>query len=104
MTAWAAPRAVAMASTFGRVLKRLRQAAGLSQMDLAVKAGLNRFTVAKLEQGQREPAWSTAQALAQALHVSCEAFVAARQPDAPPAGQGEPGRPKKPRRGNGGAK
>jgi hypothetical protein len=39
--------------------------------------------VAKLEQGIREPTWETAVALAQALGVSCEAFLqepAARPP------------------------
>src|SRR5262245_59462886 len=93
MTAFTAPRVEPMASTFGQVLKRLRQEAGLSQMDLAVKAGLNLFTVAKIEQGHREPSWATVQALARALGVSCEVFV---EPQASPA---EPARPKKPRRG-----
>jgi transcriptional regulator with XRE-family HTH domain len=64
-----------MADTFGSVLKRLREKLELSQMDLAVKSGLNLFTIAKLEQGKREPTWATVQALAAALGVSCEAFV-----------------------------
>jgi transcriptional regulator with XRE-family HTH domain len=86
-----------MAETFGQVLKRLREAAGLSQMDLAVASKLNLFTVAKLEQGQREPTWATVQALAKALGVSCEEFVTGEaEPD-----QAEPEQPKKPRRGKG---
>jgi transcriptional regulator with XRE-family HTH domain len=84
-----------MADTFSSVLKRLRAKGGLSQMDLAVKAGLNLFTVAKLEQGQREPTWATVQALAAALGVSCEAFVIGPQPG--PEGEG-PRQPKKPTR------
>lgn len=59
---------------FGGRLKGLREAAGLSQQALADRAGLNVFGVAKLEQGQREPAWSTVLALAAALGVTCEAF------------------------------
>jgi transcriptional regulator with XRE-family HTH domain len=82
-----------MAEKFGQVLKRLREAADLSQMDLAVKAGLNLFTIAKLEQGKRDPTWETVQALAEALGVSCEEFVTR-----PPA-EGEDG--KKPRKGRG---
>lgn len=87
--------------TFGQVLRRLRDAADLSQMDLAVKAGLNLFTVAKLEQGQRDPSWATVQALAKALGVSCEEFVTVERPpaEAPPAEEGEAGKPKKGRKG-----
>lgn len=59
---------------FGVRLKALREAAGLSQRALAEAAGMNVFGVAKLEQGAREPAWSTVMVLATALGVSCEAF------------------------------
>jgi transcriptional regulator with XRE-family HTH domain len=100
MTALAVARAVTMAETFGQVLRRLRDAADLSQMDLAVRAGLNLFTVAKLEQGKREPTWDTVQALAAALGVSCEEFVTRPSPP-PPA---DPGEPRKGRKGKGGGK
>lgn len=63
-------------SGFAARLKALREAAGLSQAALAEKAGMNRFGVAKLEQGQREPSWATVQALAAALGVDCTAFAA----------------------------
>jgi transcriptional regulator with XRE-family HTH domain len=55
--------------TFAAKLKRLRETAGLSQPQLAERAGMNRFGVAKLEQGVREPSWATVQALAKALGV-----------------------------------
>src|SRR5262245_38967034 len=93
MTTATLPRPTTMAETFGKILKRLRTAAELSQMDLAVKAGVNLFTVAKLEQGQREPTWDTVQRIAAALEVSCEEFVT--KPDAPPPAQAGPKRRRK---------
>jgi transcriptional regulator with XRE-family HTH domain len=59
---------------FARRLRQLRDAAGLTQAQLAEKAGLHRQGVAKLETGEREPAWGTVQALAKALGVSCSSF------------------------------
>jgi transcriptional regulator with XRE-family HTH domain len=55
-------------------LRQLRDAAGLTQAQLAEKAGLHRQGVAKLETGEREPAWGTVQALARALGVGCSEF------------------------------
>ena len=60
---------------FGQRLKALREKAGLTQEQLAQSAGLNKFGLAKLEQGVGEPHWPTVLALAQALGVSCDAFV-----------------------------
>jgi transcriptional regulator with XRE-family HTH domain len=62
-------------SEFGAILKRLREEAGLSQAQLAEKAGMNVFGVAKLEQGVREPRWSTVLLLVAALGVDCNAFA-----------------------------
>jgi transcriptional regulator with XRE-family HTH domain len=62
-------------SGFGTTLKRLREEAGLSQGELAEKAGLNLWGVAKLEQGVREPTWNTVLVLAAALGVDCTAFA-----------------------------
>jgi transcriptional regulator with XRE-family HTH domain len=73
---------MAVTETFAVKLKRLREAAGWSQAELAGRAGLNQFGVAKLEQGVREPAWATVQALARALGVNCTAF---EETDARPA-------------------
>jgi DNA-binding XRE family transcriptional regulator len=59
---------------FALKLKELREKAGLTQEQLAKKAGIHRFTVAKLEQDLREPGWSVVQSLASALGVDCSAF------------------------------
>jgi DNA-binding XRE family transcriptional regulator len=75
-------------SGFASRLKELREAAGLSQGQLAEKAGCHRFTVAKLEQGRQEPAWPLVLAIADALGVDCNAFT--EPPDATPAKRGRP--------------
>jgi transcriptional regulator with XRE-family HTH domain len=96
-----------MATTnFAGRLKELREQNGLSQKQLADKAGIGQRTISHLEQGVNKPSWETVQALCQALAISCEAFnqePAARpepsrgrppkEKDAP----AEPGKPKRPR-------
>jgi transcriptional regulator with XRE-family HTH domain len=77
---------------FAGRLKSLREAAGLTQAQLAEQAGMNQFGIAKLEQGQREPSWNTVLALAKALDVDCRAFA---EEGSARAKQG-PGRPPKP--------
>jgi transcriptional regulator with XRE-family HTH domain len=76
---------------FARRLKELREQAGLTQQQLAEKAGMHKLTVAKLEQGIREPSWATVQALADALGVNTDAFR--QEPAAAPEPQR--GRPRK---------
>lgn len=61
---------------FAGRLKELRERAGITQQQLGEKAGIHKLTVAKLEQGIREPSWATVQTLAAALGVTCEAFAA----------------------------
>jgi transcriptional regulator with XRE-family HTH domain len=60
--------------TFGQRLKELREAAGLSQGNLADKAGINRQDISKYECGRRLPTWPAVQAIAVALGVSCAYF------------------------------
>jgi transcriptional regulator with XRE-family HTH domain len=76
---------------FGRRLKDLREKAGLTQQQLADAAGLNKFGLAKLEQGVGEPHCPTVLTLAQALGVDCLAFT---EPAGPghdqPRGRGRP--------------
>lgn len=75
------------ATGFAARLRELRLAASLTQADLAERAGLHLHGLTKLEQGDREPSWATAVALADALGVSCEEFrdAANDQADTPPA-------------------
>jgi putative transcriptional regulator len=63
------------AAHFAARLKGLREAAGLTQRELAEKAGVAQRTVSSLEQALYEPVWSTALALAEALGVQVQAFV-----------------------------
>jgi transcriptional regulator with XRE-family HTH domain len=55
---------------FGAHLQRVRTSRDLTQEQLAVKAGLSRIYVAKLELGQHDPALSTLVRLAKVLRVS----------------------------------
>ncbi len=79
--------------SFGERLKELRETAGLTQVELAARAGMHQFGVAKLEQGIREPTWASVQALARALGVSCSAFEDA---DGDEAEAAEPAPPEPP--------
>ena len=55
---------------FGKQLQRLRARRGLTQEQLAVKAGLVRVYVTKLEQGEHDPTLTMLVRLAKALRVS----------------------------------
>src|ERR1700677_2145088 len=68
---------------FGSSLKRLREAAGMSQQQLAVKTPCSVFTVSKLERGAQEPAWPLVLAFCRALGVTSEAFQPADDTTAP---------------------
>jgi transcriptional regulator with XRE-family HTH domain len=74
---------------FGNRLRDLREAAGLTQAQLADKAGMHLHGLSKLEQGDREPAWATVLALSNALGVKCTAFIPTNG-DAPPRSRGRP--------------
>jgi transcriptional regulator with XRE-family HTH domain len=63
-------------ASFGKILKALREKAGLTQAELSERAGINRTSLARLETDVFTPAWPTVQSLAKALGVSCEAFQA----------------------------
>ena len=55
------------AARFGRNLKRLRASAGLSQEELAARAGLHRTYVSSVERGNRNVSLENIFALANAL-------------------------------------
>src|SRR5437764_9986281 len=86
---------------FARKLRAAREAAGLTQAQLAEKAGCHPMTLAKLEAGRNEPAWPLVRALARALGVTCQAFETDTT-DPVPADEPRPrGRPKKDQSGEG---
>jgi transcriptional regulator with XRE-family HTH domain len=66
--------------TFGQRLKRLRQAAGLSQAKLARAAGVPHGSLRNWEYDLREPLVSTAAKLARALGITVDALVENGQP------------------------
>jgi transcriptional regulator with XRE-family HTH domain len=60
-----------VAERFGQNLARLRQASGLTQEELAMRASIHRTQVGLLETGQRQPRIDTLVKLAGALSVDC---------------------------------
>jgi transcriptional regulator with XRE-family HTH domain len=61
---------------FGRVVRRRREAAGVSQETLAELAGLHRTYVSHLECGKRNPSLSVIAKLAAGLETSMASLVA----------------------------
>ena len=56
-------------------LRRLREAAGLTQMELANRADMDMAEISRLELGKRDPRLSTIVRLAVALELPLEALV-----------------------------
>jgi transcriptional regulator with XRE-family HTH domain len=82
---------------FAERLRALREAAGLSQYEVAKRAGLTRQTLSRLEMGDREPGWQTVQLLAHVLGATCTDFLdPAVKPPADVPGPRPRGRPRKP--------
>ncbi|MGE3806193.1 MAG: helix-turn-helix domain-containing protein [Gemmataceae bacterium] len=75
---------------FGAVLRRRREEAGLSQEELAEKAGLHRNYVGLLERGQRMPTILAVQQLAEALGTTLTGFLA--EVESEKSGRGKTGR------------
>jgi transcriptional regulator with XRE-family HTH domain len=76
---------------FGGRLRELREAAGLTQQQLADKVGCKWLAVSRWERGVREPGWGQVLAICEALDVSADEF---RKPPAEREAAG-PGRPRK---------
>lgn len=55
---------------FGKVLRQLREAAGLTQEQLGFEADLRRTYISILELGQQQPSLTTILKIAQALNCS----------------------------------
>lgn len=61
-------------TAFGKRLAELRKVAEMSQPAFAKASGVPLPTIRDLEQGRREPTWSTLLALADGLGVSLDEF------------------------------
>lgn len=72
-------------SQFGGRLKRTRADAGMSQTELADRAGLTPSAVSQLESGERLPAFKTLSQLAAALNSSVGYLVGEEPGELPPA-------------------
>ncbi len=59
---------------FGRRLRVLRTASGLTQAELAQRSGLSLMTIARYEQGSKEPTWPGVVAIVDALSVDVVEF------------------------------
>jgi transcriptional regulator with XRE-family HTH domain len=81
---------------FGPRLRSLREAANLSQRQLAEMIGVVYQNIARLERGDRSPSWKTVVKLAEALGVSTDEFKS-EPADEPPAPGDAPPEGKRPR-------
>lgn len=70
-----------MAHRLAADLVRARRAAGLTQGQLAARAGLSRLTVHRVEHGQIDPRLSTLVEMARALGIELLAVPAALRPE-----------------------
>jgi len=61
--------------TFQDKMKHLREAAGLTQEGLAVRAGVSVGVIRRYEQRSRKPAFDIVVKIARALGQTCEAFA-----------------------------
>ncbi len=64
------------ARQMGKTVRQIRQAKGLSQAELAKRAGLSREYINKIEAGKYDPPLSTITALAEALGVTAGKLMA----------------------------
>lgn len=58
----------------GENIKRLREAASLSQRELAAAVGVNQSMIAQIERGTKAVSYSLAKAIAGVLNVNMNAF------------------------------
>ncbi|REF72486.1 MULTISPECIES: helix-turn-helix domain-containing protein [Paracoccus] len=66
---------------YARVLRRHRKDRGLSQEELAFRAGLSMRYVSLLESGKHQPSLATMKALADALETNLTAMIAEAEGD-----------------------
>ena len=68
-----------LSSAFGAVIRRLRVSAGISQEELAARAGLHRTYVSILERGKKSATLDVVAALAEVLGKAPHALVRAAE-------------------------
>lgn len=68
-----------IAATFGSVLRERREAAGISQEELADRAGLHRTYVSLIERGKRTASIEVVRRVASALGVSMADLIDATE-------------------------
>lgn len=66
-------------AAFGHVLRKLRQAAGMSQEQLGLESGVQRNFISLIETGQNQPTITTIFKLAGALDVKPSKLIAATE-------------------------
>jgi len=59
---------------FGARLRAIREEEGLTQAELAARAGMHKQIISELERGTRQPVWETACRLAKALGRGLDDF------------------------------
>ncbi|MBI5718711.1 MAG: helix-turn-helix transcriptional regulator [Burkholderiales bacterium] len=80
-SAWVPSRALSPQKTFGARVRELRQAAGMTQDDLAEHCGLFRTYLSRIENGQANPTLTMIHALAGSLGVPVPLLFQAGAPD-----------------------
>ncbi len=71
---------------FGTLIRRRREAAGLTQEAIADEAGLHRTYISLLERGQRAPTIEVVRRLARALDTTMTSIIAELEGVADPTG------------------
>ena len=66
---------IAVVAQFGETLRRLRKKRGLTQAELASKAGVSRGYLIRLEQGKQDPTLSMLRRLAKELRIPVSRLV-----------------------------
>ena len=74
-----------MPESFGELLRKEREARGLSQSELAEKAGLQPSAISHFELGRRTPSFDNLKRVADALSVTVD-YLLGRQPQHANAG------------------
>lgn len=59
----------------GKVIRRKRESRGLTQVELAQKAGVDRNYIGMVERGERNPSYLSLQKIAQGLGLSVDEMI-----------------------------